>query len=91
VEGGDLLGPYGRACALAEAKARVAGVENPISAFHRLGDKLNAAFRPQPVAGSTHSLVQITPLPRTVSVCFERDNDETSRKGFATQEGQGPA
>jgi radical SAM protein with 4Fe4S-binding SPASM domain len=62
-EGGHLLGPYERACELAEAKARVAGVENPTSAFHRLGGKLNAASRPQPVAGSTHSLVQITPLP----------------------------
>jgi AdoMet-dependent heme synthase len=70
-EGGHLLGPYERACELAEAKARVAGVENPISAFHRLGGTLNPASRPQPVAGSTHSLVQITPLPQIVRVCYE--------------------
>lgn len=34
VEGGDLLGGYERACELAEAKARVAGVKNPVSAWH---------------------------------------------------------
>ena len=35
MEGGDLLGAYERACALAEEKARLAGVIAPISAFHR--------------------------------------------------------
>jgi radical SAM protein with 4Fe4S-binding SPASM domain len=34
MEGGDLLGAYERACALAEEKARLAGVAAPISAFH---------------------------------------------------------
>jgi radical SAM protein with 4Fe4S-binding SPASM domain len=35
MEGGDLLGAYERACALAEEKARLAGVADPISALHR--------------------------------------------------------
>jgi AdoMet-dependent heme synthase len=34
MEGGDLLGAYERACELAEVKARLAGVPNPISAMH---------------------------------------------------------
>lgn len=34
MEGGDLLGAYERACELAELKASLAGVENPISAMH---------------------------------------------------------
>jgi hypothetical protein len=34
MEGGDLLGPYERACELAELNARLAGVENPVSALH---------------------------------------------------------
>jgi radical SAM protein with 4Fe4S-binding SPASM domain len=34
MEGGDLLGAYERACALAEQKAALAGVLNPISALH---------------------------------------------------------
>jgi radical SAM protein with 4Fe4S-binding SPASM domain len=34
MEGGDLLGAYERACELAEMNARLAGVENPISAMH---------------------------------------------------------
>lgn len=34
MEGGDLLGAYERACELAEMKARVAGVDNPMSAWH---------------------------------------------------------
>lgn len=36
MEGGDLLGAYERACALAEAKARLAGVRDPLSAMHRM-------------------------------------------------------
>jgi AdoMet-dependent heme synthase len=35
MEGGDLLGAYTRACELAEQKARLAGVTEPISAFHK--------------------------------------------------------
>jgi radical SAM protein with 4Fe4S-binding SPASM domain len=34
MEGGDLLGAYERACELAELNASLAGVENPVSAFH---------------------------------------------------------
>ncbi len=34
MEGGDLTGAYDRACELAEMKARVAGVANPLSAWH---------------------------------------------------------
>src|ERR1700730_5757877 len=34
MEGGDLLGAYERACELEELKARVAGVESPVSALH---------------------------------------------------------
>lgn len=40
MEGGDLLGAYERACELAEMKARLAGVQNPVSAWHA---------QPQPV------------------------------------------
>jgi radical SAM protein with 4Fe4S-binding SPASM domain len=35
MEGGDLLGAYERACELAEQKARLAGVLDPVSAFHK--------------------------------------------------------
>jgi AdoMet-dependent heme synthase len=35
MEGGDLEGPYERACELAEIKAQQAGVANPVSAWHR--------------------------------------------------------
>jgi radical SAM protein with 4Fe4S-binding SPASM domain len=38
IEGGGLLGAYERACALAEEKARLAGVANPVSALHREQD-----------------------------------------------------
>ena len=38
MEGGGLLGAYERACALAEEKARLAGVANPVSALHREQD-----------------------------------------------------
>ena len=34
MEGGDMLGAYERACELAEANARIAGVSNPVSALH---------------------------------------------------------
>jgi radical SAM protein with 4Fe4S-binding SPASM domain len=36
MEGGDLRGAYERACELAELNARLAGVENPVSAWHAL-------------------------------------------------------
>jgi radical SAM protein with 4Fe4S-binding SPASM domain len=35
MEGGDLLGAYERACELAEQKAQLAGVAEPISALHK--------------------------------------------------------
>jgi radical SAM protein with 4Fe4S-binding SPASM domain len=35
MEGGDLLGAYERACELAEQKARLAGVTEPLSALHK--------------------------------------------------------
>lgn len=38
MEGGDLLGAYERACELAEMKAQVAGVVNPVSAWHAQND-----------------------------------------------------
>jgi len=33
MEGGDLRGAYERACELAELNARLAGIENPVSAW----------------------------------------------------------
>jgi len=48
MEGGDLLGAYERACALAEEKARLAGVAAPISALHR--EREMASFQPAPRA-----------------------------------------
>ena len=48
MEGGDLLGAYERACALAEEKARLAGVAAPISAFHR--EREMASFQTAPQA-----------------------------------------
>lgn len=35
MEGGDLMGPYERACELAELSARQAGISNPVSAWRR--------------------------------------------------------
>ncbi|HUO35623.1 MAG TPA: radical SAM protein [Candidatus Acidoferrum sp.] len=35
MEGNDLMGPYERACELAELKAQQAGLANPVSAWHR--------------------------------------------------------
>ena len=35
MEGGDMLGAYERACSLAEEKARLAGVVEPVSALHK--------------------------------------------------------
>ena len=40
MEGGDLLGAYERACELAEMNARLAGIENPISA-HATRERIN--------------------------------------------------
>src|ERR1700735_3286949 len=51
MEGGDLLGAYERACDLAELKAQLAGVQNPISALHaqKSGGKELCSI-PSPVA-----------------------------------------
>jgi len=54
MEGGDLLGAYERACDLAELKAGIAGVRDPISAMHAQkanGGKLCSI--PSPAATST--------------------------------------
>ena len=47
MEGGDLLGAYERACELAEMNARLAGIENPISAMH-LQDSIGPAHQVVP-------------------------------------------
>jgi AdoMet-dependent heme synthase len=47
MEGGDLLGAYERACELAEMNARLAGIENPISAMH-LQNGMGATHRATP-------------------------------------------
>jgi AdoMet-dependent heme synthase len=54
MEGGDLLGAYERACELAEMKARVAGIENPVSAWHAQNNGK------APMAPGLTSLVQIS-------------------------------
>jgi radical SAM protein with 4Fe4S-binding SPASM domain len=43
MEGGDLLGAYERACELAEQKAKLAGVAEPMSALHK--ERAAAAFQ----------------------------------------------
>jgi radical SAM protein with 4Fe4S-binding SPASM domain len=59
MEGGDILGAYERACDLAETRARLAGVPNPISAMHAqksnssgLGSIASAAAAPPLQVGS---------------------------------------
>ena len=47
MEGGNLLGAYERACALAEEKARLAGVIAPISALHRARDAASVPTTPE--------------------------------------------
>jgi radical SAM protein with 4Fe4S-binding SPASM domain len=51
MEGGDLHGPYERACSLAEQKAKVAGVANPVSAWH-------ARISPVTMSPATHEQAQ---------------------------------
>ena len=53
MEGGDMLGAYERACALAEEKARLAGVADPISALHL---KQGAALHQTTIEGEFASL-----------------------------------
>jgi len=49
MEGGDLVGAYERACGLAEEKAGLAGVANPVSALHlrQGGVVVQTAHRPE--------------------------------------------
>ena len=47
MEGGNLLGAYERACALAEEKARLAGVVAPTSALHRERDRASVQTTPE--------------------------------------------
>jgi radical SAM protein with 4Fe4S-binding SPASM domain len=49
MEGGDLLGAYERACELAELKASVAGVENPVSALHAKNGRVAASCKVPPL------------------------------------------
>jgi radical SAM protein with 4Fe4S-binding SPASM domain len=60
MEGGDMLGAYERACELAELNARLAGIENPVSALH-----LEKAQRAIPGAVFPSPLVGIAPLGTT--------------------------
>ena len=53
MEGGDLLGAYERACDLAEQKARLAGLTDPVSALHQE----RAASISAPTGNETASLV----------------------------------
>lgn len=50
MEGGDLLGAYERACELAEMNARLAGIENPVSALHAEGGQKSIARRKAPAS-----------------------------------------
>jgi AdoMet-dependent heme synthase len=55
MEGGDLLGPYERACSLAEQKAKAAGVASPMSAWHA---KISAASTTSPVNDERAQMLQ---------------------------------
>lgn len=61
MEGGDLLGAYERACELAEMRARIAGISDPVSAWHAEGGGAESGRIPLPVA--VNSLVQISNAP----------------------------
>jgi len=56
MEGGDLLGPYERACELAEMNARLAGVPNPVSAMR---EKFESEGIPRMMARAS-GLVQLS-------------------------------
>lgn len=58
MEGGDLLNPYERACELAEMKASIAGVRNPLSAWREHGPAAEGARVALPIGWS--GLVQIS-------------------------------
>jgi radical SAM protein with 4Fe4S-binding SPASM domain len=55
MEGGDLLGPYERACSLAEQKAKAAGVASPMSSWHA---KISAASTTSPVNDERAQMLQ---------------------------------
>jgi radical SAM protein with 4Fe4S-binding SPASM domain len=57
MEDGDLLGPSSRACELAEASARAAGVAQPVSAWRQLRQKEN--FSPGMAGPAKERLVNI--------------------------------
>jgi radical SAM protein with 4Fe4S-binding SPASM domain len=59
LEDGDMLGPSSRACELAELTARVAGVENPLSAYHAWRNEGKILAKPAP---RVSHLVTIAPL-----------------------------
>ncbi|MGH9775234.1 MAG: radical SAM/SPASM domain-containing protein [Candidatus Acidiferrales bacterium] len=62
IEGGDLLGPYERACELAELNARLAGVENPISAFHKQRTNASVDADLLPSISARSGLVQLSQI-----------------------------
>lgn len=55
MEGGDPLGPYERACEMAEMTARLAGIENPVSAMHEQRAR-DAAWKG--ISGRTDALAE---------------------------------
>ena len=61
MEGGDLMGAYERACEMAEMNARLAGVENPVSAFHEFQAATGSLSAPSSKVAST-GLISIAPL-----------------------------
>ena len=62
MEGGDLLGAYERACELAELNAQLAGVENPVSAFHEQQRTASRLLSNVPGPAQSARLVGIAPL-----------------------------
>jgi len=60
MEGGDLLGAYERACELAELKASLAGIEDPVSALHARDPKRKGSCSiPLPVAAPAAQIGRI--------------------------------
>ncbi len=60
MEGGDLMGAYERACEMAELNARLAGVANPVSAFHAFQAVGGLSFQSSKPAST--GLISIAPL-----------------------------
>ena len=61
MEGGDLMGAYERACEMAELNARLAGVENPVSAFHAF-QAVNGSSYAKGLKPINTGLISIAPL-----------------------------